>query len=162
MRNAKGIVLIILIMIIFIGCSSPELIGSKPQVEKLVGYIFIKDNVVYVDRVEIVTREDKDRIKELGLEEERDYPSGYHIHNPARENETYSLEEDTVYEFTDFDLKYTSDSNSTRIYKTTKIIEFINASSYNDVSLEEQTIPYFIYVLDGKVIRIVEEFVYTI
>ena len=64
-------------------------------------------------------------------------------------------------QFTDFNLLFINEANTTRIYETTKKQEFIEGSSYQDISLEEQKIPYFLSVYDKKVISITEEFIYT-
>jgi len=129
--------------------------------ELLAGYLFIEGNTLYLDAVEIIEREDKDRIAELGLIEKNDYPSGYHIHNPIAETVSFELTDDTIYTFTDFNLLYVKEADGKRIYTTTKKEEFLKASSYQNVSMEEQKIPYFLEVNDGKVISITEEFIYT-
>jgi hypothetical protein len=161
MMKAKSISLILLPIFILIGCSNSQLTEIENTVESLHGYIFIKDETLYFDKVEIITREDRDRIKELGLNEARDYPSGYYIYNPTGDTDTFDLTEDTIYRFTDIQLLYVKETNGKRIYETTSREEFFNGSSYQNVSLEEQRIPYFIDIRDGKVVKITEEFIYT-
>lgn len=127
----------------------------------LAGYMFIEGNTLYLDEVEIIKTEDEGRIAELGLITESDLPNGYHIHNPVDETISFELTDDTMYTFTDFNLLYVKEADGKRIYTTTKKEEFLKASSYRDVPLEEQKIPYFLEVHDGKVISITEEFIYT-
>lgn len=141
---------------VFIG--TPE---SKYQHELLAGYMYIEGNTLYLDEVEIIKTEDKGRIAELGLNAARDLPNGYHIHNPVVKTISFELTDDTIYTFTDFNLYYVKEADGKRIYTTTKKEEFIKGSSYRDVPLAEQKIPYFLELHDGKVISITEEFIYT-
>lgn len=127
----------------------------------MVGYIVVENNKIYLDEVEIVTREDENRMKELGLTVENDLPNGYHIYNPNVETVSFELTEDTLYTFTDFNVLFVKEADGNRIYETTNKQEFLDGSSYQNIPLEEQKIPYFLDVYDGKVISITEEFLYT-
>lgn len=153
----KNIYLFIALIFTFViaGCD------QSSEVQTLAGYIFIEDNMLYFDEVEIITKEDEDRIKELNLRESNDFPSGYAIYNPEVESVSYELMQDTKYIFTDYHLLFVKEANGNRIYETTIKQEFIDGSSYQHIPLEEQKIPYFIGVQDGKVISIKEEFIYT-
>lgn len=132
------------------------------QPESLVGYIAIKDNTLYFNEVEIVEWEDKERVKELGLNE-YDMPNGYAIINKNKGETTFELADEVIYTFTDVNLDFVKDSEGDRLYTTTKKDEFIkHLGKLNDFPLSEQNIPFFIEVRDGKVIRITEKFKYTI
>lgn len=161
MKKFRFLLLSLLLGLTMTGCTKTGIPEPEYKSESLVGYIVIKDNTLYLDEVEIVTREDNDRITELGLTIEHDLPDGYHIHNPISEIASFQLTDDTIYTFTDFNLHFIKEADSNRIYETTKKQEFLEASSYQDVILEEQKIPYFIVVDNGKVISITEEFIYT-
>ncbi len=143
-----------------IACSHDGKVNTYAP-ESLAGYIFIGNNEIVLDEVEIITREDKDEIEKLGLVEANDYPSGYYIYNPEVKKVSLQITDDTKYIFTDYNQLYTKDENGERLYETTKLNEFLKGSSYHDIPLEEQRIPYFLEVYDGKVISITEEFIYT-
>ncbi|MGL6173523.1 MAG: hypothetical protein ACRC1P_02835 [Cellulosilyticaceae bacterium] len=137
-----------------------EEIEKVCQPEIMMGYLWIKDKVVYIDEVEIITTEQQGRIEELGLTVANDLPNGYYIYNEVKEAIPFELTDDTMYKFTDIDLKFAQD-NIDRTYETSKVQEFREASSYQDKHLEEQKIPYRIEVYQDKVISITEEFIFT-
>ena len=163
----KIIILLCVILSLFsvIGCSKTEKIDPKNEIEVLAGYILIKDNTLYFDKVEIIELEDKERMKEFKLTES-DMPNGYAIVNETQEEVNYELADEVDYTFTDTNLNFIKESESegSRIYHTDKKDEFLkhlDQYNLNDIPLSEQTIPYFIEVQDGKVISITEEFEYT-
>lgn len=164
----KVIILLIIVVSLFslMGCSKNEVKKPKSEIESFAGYIVIKDDILYFDEVEIIEPEDKERIKELGLDEDLP-PTGFEVLNENQEEVTYELADEVNYTFTDINLNFIKESESggNRIYNTTKKDEFIkHLGDYNlnDIPLFEQTIPYFIEVQDGKVISITEEFKFTI
>jgi len=142
------------------GCNS-----NKEQInpESLVGYIVIEDNTLYLDEVEVITSEDVEKIAELGLKEENDFPNGYYIHNPDSVITTYDLTDETVYNFVDFNLLFINDEDGDSSYTTTKKEEFIQhlSTSYYDEP-PAQKVPFFIKVEGSKVISITEKFEFTI
>lgn len=162
MSRFKSVALILIVVLIIIVCSSSQLLDKNGDVQTVVGYIYIDGDTLYIDEVEIITRDDKERIKELGLIENRDYPSGYCIHNVTKESDTFKLTKDTLYQFRDLELFFVKDAEGSRIYETTDVEEFYKGSSYRNVPLEEQRIPYIIEVHNGKVQKIIEKFEYTI
>lgn len=166
----KRILFILALSLIFIfsGCSNKPEALHEPETpyepERIVGYIYIQGDVLMVDEIEIVSREDTDRIKALGLESEG-FPSGYHLYNPENNISSYKLTDDTTYIFTDCLQLYLDESIEKRLYETQKINEFIEGSSYQNTKLgdaDKTYIPYFIEVYDGKVISIKEDIIYTI
>ncbi|MGI6145763.1 MAG: hypothetical protein ACOYED_08375 [Peptococcia bacterium] len=133
---------------------------TKPQ--SLAGHIVIAGDTLYFDQVEIVRREDKERVSELGLKD-IDMPSGYIIINENKEETVFELTGEVKYIFTDMDLYFVKESDSDRLYTTTQKAEFLkHLGKLNDFPLSQQTIPYFIEVQNGKVISITEKFGYTI
>ncbi len=124
----------------------------------------VKDNVLHFDEVEIIEPEDKERIKELDLDEDLP-PTGYEIFNEIQEEVTYELADEVNFIFTDVYRLFIADENDDRAYTTTNKNEFLKhlgEYNLNDIPLFEQKIPYFIEVQDGKVISITEEFKYAI
>lgn len=155
----KYIYLIVCLLLCLTGCSKDnekDVTGEKV----ITGFIYIEGEQLQVDEVEIINREDKEKLEAVGLTED-DCPSGYCIYNKDASVDKYSIDETTVYSFTDIELKYVKDEEGDRIYETKVQDEFINGSSYNHKSLSEQRIPYIITIKGDKVIKIVEEFKYT-
>ena len=132
----------------------------------LSAYLTIENGRAYLDEVEIITAEDGDRIKELGLNSEFDLISGYYIHNEREETTVYTLTDETVYRFLDIGQRYTSEEGLN--YETTSLEEFLAGSSYVSNTASESPdlptgrIPYFVEVEGRNVVSITEEFSYTI
>ena len=134
------------------------------QPEGFVGHIVIEDNILHFKEVEIVEWDDQERVKELGLNES-DFPNGYSIIQKNNVETSFELTDETIYTFTDVYHFFINESESNRLYTTTKKDEFLKhlgEYNLNDIPLSEQTLPYFIEVMDGKVISITEKFKYTI
>jgi hypothetical protein len=160
MKKRTIILLVMAYVLVLAGCTPKD---EQTETESLVGYIVIEDNTLYLDRVEIVTIEDIDRIEELELNQNEDLPNGYYIHNPDIEKEEYELTDKTSYTFTDSNLLFINDEDSDRSYTTTKKEEFIQhlGTSYSDEP-PAQRVPFFIEVKDGEVISITEKLEFTI
>lgn len=155
MKKRIFLLFVMVFILVFAGCSPKE-----AETESVVGYIVIEVNTLYLDKVEIITLKDVDRMEELGLTQQSDLPNGYHIYNPDTEKETYELTDETVYNFVDANLLFINDEDGNRSYTTTKKEEFIQHSGTDMPRIHP--IPYFLEVKDGKVISITEEFKYTI
>ena len=135
--------------------------SSMPRL--ITGYMAIEDNLLYLDEVEIITMEDKERIEELELKQNVDMPNGYYIYNGGIEKQTFELTNETTYTFVDHNLLFVKNEDGDRLYTTTKKEEFILHlnKSYSD-SPPAQKVPFFLEVKDGKVISITEKFEFTI
>ncbi len=135
--------------------------NSNPDL--IAGYIVIEDNLLYLDKVEIITLEDKERIEELKLDQNADMPNGYYIYNADMEKQTFKLTNETTYTFVDYNLLFVKEENGDRLYTTTKKEEFLLhlSTSYSDLP-PAQKVPFFIKVKNGKVINITEKFEFTI
>lgn len=159
----KIIVLLVMVCIFTFAACTPKQEQTETKAESLVGYIVIEDNTLYLDKVEIITLDDTERITELGLKQQDDFPNGYHIYNPDTERDIYDLTDETIYNFVDSNLLFVEDESDDRSYTTTKKEEFIQhlSISYSDVP-PAQTVPFFLEVKDGKVISITEKFEFTI
>lgn len=140
------------------------LANPDSTVPKLIsGYMVIEDSSVHLDEIEIITLEDEERVKELGLEQNADMPNGYHFYNADTDKQTFKLTNKTVYTFVDFNLLFVEDEDGNRLYTTTDKDEFLLhlSTSYSD-SPPAQKVPFFVEVKGGKVISITERFEYTI
>lgn len=159
----KAIILLItLLSFSVIGCTKTEVSGPGNGIEELTGYIVIKDNTLHFDQIEIIEIDDKERIKELDLDE-KDMPNGYAIINEVQEERTYELIDKVEYIFTDVKLNFIEETEGDRVYTTTKKDEFLrHLGDLNDIPLLEQRIPYLIRIQDEKNISIEERFKYTI
>ena len=159
------IALLAVVCVLSLAACTPkqELMETKP--ESLVGYLVIEDDTLYLDEVEIITREDTERIEELELElgENITMPSGYHIYNADMEKQTFEITKETTYTFVDYNFLFLDDEVDDRLYTTEKKEEFILHlnESYSD-SPPAQKVPFFIEVEDGKVISITEKIEFTI
>lgn len=87
-------------------------------------YISIEKNTLYLDEVEWITNDNKDRIKELGLSQQNDMPSGYYLYNPSSDIVSFGLNEKTVYNFVDWGNDFVS-KNENRNYSTINKEDFI-------------------------------------
>ncbi len=134
----------------------------SPNPDFITGYIVIENNLLYLDEVEIITMENKERIEELGLKD-TDMPNGYSIYNADVEKQTFKLTNKTTYTFVDYNLLFVEEEDGDRLYTTAKKEEFIQHLniSYSD-SPPAQKVPFFLEVKDGKVISITEKFEFTI
>lgn len=164
-KMKKLFVSLLLASSILVGCQGEEQVMAEPEIK--VGYIYMKENQLLFDEVEIIGRENEKKIEELQLVEERDYPSGYYIYNEVQEIDSFVLTKETTYIFTDIEQKYVEQTAEDKVYETNNFMEFMEASAYQnlnleDINLNQQYIPYFVEVLDGKVISIEEDFMYTI
>jgi len=132
--------------------------GSDSHGTKLLtGYVEIKDNLLYLDEVEIVWKEDKERIKELGLTES-DKIGGYYVYNEDTEKQVYELTDDTAFTFPNMGLAYAREDDDSKVYHIANNEDFIMHldTSYND-SAPARKVPCFVEVKDGKVVSITEE-----
>lgn len=159
-NNKKSLLLslCLLILVLTISACAP---ASNPEL--LTGYMVIDDNILHLDRVEIIKAEDEDRIEELELNQQVDMPNGYYIYNADIEKQTYELTKETEYYFVDINLLFVKENDGDRVYTTTEKEEFLLHlnESYSD-SPPAQKVPFFIEVKDGKVISITEKIEFTI
>ncbi len=142
--------------------ANPSVNSSMPRL--ITGYMVIEDDLLYVDEVEIIYREDTERIEELEkLGESITTPSGYHIYNPNTDKQTFKITKETTYTFVDYSFLFLEDGVEDRLYMTSNKEEFMLHldESYYD-SPPAQKVPFFIEVKDGKVISITEKIGFTI
>lgn len=154
MKKIITILLIGFISQIFVACNQVEPENSVKEL--YIGHISIENNTLYLDEVEWITNEDKDRITELELQQS-DMPNGYYIHYPGTETLSFEIDKVTEYHFIALeDLSFMT-AGQDRNYSTSKkeeFMEYINA--YSD---KAATVPFWIEVKNGTVISITEQFV---
>ena len=165
----KKIVSIMLVVCILFGVSAcGKTDGTQEDTADLqtrTGYIVVSTDGLHFDAVEIVTKEDTEKIKELGLEEMKDYPNGFAIINEEEQEEVFAFADDVQFAFVDTALDFidASEKDGNRVYQTDQIEEFLkHRGELNNIPLAEQTIPYIIILQDDKVTHITEELKYTI
>ena len=115
----------------------------------------IDGNIIELDRVEYITDEDSDRLKELNLTE-HDLPDGYYIYNPDHETETLSLSPDTMYTFIDWGRDFIDSDEFEDLYisTTSKALFVKYISTYKN---SQPGMPFFLEIQDGKVKTICEK-----
>lgn len=149
-------------IILLLGLVSLMFVSCKPVDEDIknkdlyIGHISIEKNTLYLDEVEWITDENKDRIKELELSQQNDMPSGYYIYNPSSDTVSFEVNEKTVYNFIDWGNDFVGE-NEDRNYSTTNQEEFIKyLNTYSDKAAK---VPFWIKTKDGYVISVTEQFV---
>ncbi|MFI3230247.1 MAG: hypothetical protein R3Y29_01670 [bacterium] len=165
-KSNRLIITLLASSLILVGCDGGNNQETSSKSENIVGYIYIQDDKLMIDEVEIVKIDNKERVQELGLVESEDYPSGYYIYNKQQEVELFKLTDDTNYIFTDIKQLYVDEEIENKLYESKIVEQFIEGSSYqnielDDIELDKHYIPYFVEVLDGEVISVKEEFSYT-
>ncbi|MTI47908.1 hypothetical protein [Sporosalibacterium faouarense] len=143
-----------LLVMMLISCNQVE--GDSDNKNLYIGYIRIEKDKLFLDEVEWITSEDKDRIKELGLSQQNDMPNGYYIYNSSLETVSFKINEKTTYSFIDWGNDFVG-KNEDRNYSTTKREEFIKyLDTYSDKGAK---VPFWIETQDGYVLKVTEQFV---
>lgn len=133
-------------------------------IEGLVGNILISGQDLSFRELDLVEWQDQSKVKDLDLMEE-DFPNGYLILKKSEEVINYEISNQAIYSFTDSGLLFLQESEGNRLYASSDKEEFLShLENYGlkGLSLDEQKIPYFIEVKNGKVISISEKFRYSI
>jgi hypothetical protein len=137
---------------------------SESETESMSGYIYISDNTLYVDEVEVIWEWQSERIAELTeLGIDLHFMSGYAFHHLAKEKSGFEITDDTLFVFTDVRLNFLEEESITRLYYTISLDEFLFHlnSSYSDTP-PAQKVVFFIEVQNDKTVRILEYFPFTI
>ena len=111
----------------------------------------VDNKIVMCEEIEYITREDTDRVNELGLKE-IDMPNGYYI-NKSDEIKEYTLSDDTIYNIIDWHNQFVAEGED-RNYTTTKYDEFLQyLSSYHN---SVPGMPFIMKIKDNQIISITE------
>lgn len=152
MKKIFILLLIGSVSLIFASCKPADEVNSNKN--SYIGHIKIENNTLYLDEIEWITNENKDRIKELGLSQHNDMPNGYYIYNPSIDTISFEIAKDTVYSFiATEDLPFIKKGED-RNYSTTKIEEF--AEFLKRVNPDRAV--FWVEVKDGNVVSITEQF----
>ena len=158
MKKCIGLMLSAVLLIGAAGCQNNQqeqnMSGAYNVYE---GYLTVKDNELLVDDIKFIDLSDKYWIDSLNLTEE-DMTNGYYIYNPSDEKLTFTLNDETRYDFYDTGALFISEDNETRMYTTQEVSEFLEKFDAGNGELGKT--PFEIQVLeDGRVISIREIFI---
>ncbi|WP_105616370.1 hypothetical protein [Vallitalea okinawensis] len=154
MKKILNLFVICLVSLSFVSCTQSDIESSKEDL--LIGHISIESHTLYLDEIEWITDEDKDRIEELELSQQNDMPNGYYIHNPSTDTVSFEITDETIYNFIDWGNDFTS-QEADRNYSTTNKSDFIKyLNTYSD---DAAKVPFWVEVKDGYIISITEQFV---
>lgn len=124
--------------------------SDKNYSEKQIGYIHnfnTTNNSFEFDEIEWVTLDDTDRIKELNLNLDNDFPNGFYINNPTSDTKSYTVTDETEYQIIDW--------NNNGEASTVDLNSFVtHINEYTDYSP-----PFWIVIDNNKVISIVEQYI---
>lgn len=105
----------------------------------------IDGNKVTLDLAEFIQCTDSERIDELNLSEDSDFPNGYYIYNPDETTAEYILTDDTLYTFIDWNREFT-DKDSDMFVMTNSLDTF---TKYVNTYEESKSGMPFFFELDG-------------
>lgn len=121
----------------------------ETPVSHYIGYITmmtVEDRIFHLDRVEFITREDEDRIAELGLNIDYDMPNGFYIHNSNTYPTSLDVSDETIYLILDW-----TDLSKHKSFTKEEFVEYNNSIEYTPL--------YHVYTKDGFVTRIEEQYI---
>ena len=142
-----------------IGCqtSSEEQSASGPY-DLYEGYLIIDGEQLIINDFKFIDQADQYWIDTLGLTAE-DMPNGYYIYDDSDELLTFTLSEETRYNFYDTGAKFLSEDNIDRLYTTDNLTEFLEKFD-EDGDGDLGKTPFEVQVFeDGRVISISEIFI---
>ncbi|ABR47686.1 hypothetical protein Amet_1490 [Alkaliphilus metalliredigens QYMF] len=106
-RKWVGIaLLLILVLGILIGCSPEETNTENVEPTEILVYVSDFDNekgIITFDQVEWLSLEDTERITELGLNIDTDFPSGFYVYNEVEKEESLELSDNVEAELVNWD-----------------------------------------------------------
>ncbi len=105
----------------------------------------IEGNKVTLDIAEFIQSTDSERIDELKLSEDKDFPNGYYIYNPDETTAEYTLTDDTLYTFVDWNRDFTDKDSD--IFVTTNSLDTFK--KYIDTYEDSKPGMPFFFELDG-------------
>ena len=158
MKKLNCLLLAIMIISSLVGCQyntqSQTTSGSYDLYD---GYLVINNNQLLVNDFKFIDLTDKYWIDTLELTTE-DMPNGYYIYDTSDELLTFTLSNETRYNFYDTEAQFVSENDEDRLYTTTNLNDFL-AKFDVDGDKNLSKIPFEIQVLeDGRVISISEIF----
>ena len=73
-------------------------------------------NKITLDFAEWIDSNDTERIAELNLSEEQDFPNGFYVYNPEETTKEYQLTKDTLYTFIDWNREFSNPDSDMFVY----------------------------------------------
>ena len=159
MKKQIGILLIVMFLCGLVGCQNEEKEQTSSGAYDLYeGYISVKGNQLFVNDFEFIDLSEQYWINKLELTTE-DMPNGYYIYDTSDELMTFSLNNETRYNFYDVGAQFVPEDDTDRLYTTTNLNDFLEKFDI-DGSGDLGKTPFRIQVLeDGRVISISEIFI---
>lgn len=181
--NTACALLLVIMAMLLAGCGG-EQAADTPDVnastENLAGHVTIDGNTLYLDEarviiydllypdhsfsrhagenIVVVARGDTEKLNELGSEVNGDWlqiwPSGFSVEPLGMEPVSFELTNDTVFTFEDSGFLFLDDSYMNRTYHTSIADEFLMHRGDSNTIL-------FVQAQNGRVISVVEEFLFT-
>jgi len=165
----------ILLAFLFVGCNNQEGPGTG-HVERFIGYVYIVNNTMYIDRVELIVFDARGIYPGINYELYNDIiivdlddelasqmPSGYHTRHLGVEVLSFEITEESIFTFVDLNLHFGVNPEGNRLYSTTNPDEFL-VYHYSNFPFDYEgaplyrRIPYFITVRDGILLNLTESF----
>lgn len=108
---------------------------------------------ITLDFAEWIDSNDTERIAELKLSEDQDFPNGFYVYNPEETTKVYQLTKDTLYTFIDWNREFTDQDADMFVY-TNDLEAFTKyVNSYEDA---KPGMPFF-FEIEGDQVRSVTE-----
>lgn len=95
--NKKGYMLlavVLFIMGLFVACGNEE---KKENIKAFVKEYDTVNNTLKIDKIEWITQNDAERIEELKLDANLDFPNGFYIYNPDETTKFYPVNSETLF-----------------------------------------------------------------
>lgn len=159
MKKTVGLLVAVVFVFHLAGCQSgQQKQNSSGAYDQYEGYLSVDNNQLLVNDFKFIDLADLYWIRTLELTEE-DMPNGYYIYDTSDELLTFTLSEETRYNFYDVGARFVSEDDKDRLYTTTNLADFLSQfDSDGDGNLNKT--PFEIQVLeDGRVLSISEIFV---
>ena len=159
MKKLVGVLMVVMLVYGLASCQ----IHSKQQdssgaYDLYDGYLSVAGDQLIINDFKFIDLSDQYWIDVLNLTAE-DMPNGYYIYDTSDELLSFTLSEETRYNFYDTDAQFVSEDNAYRLYTTTDLNEFLEKFDTDGDGNLSRT-PFEVQILeDGRVISISEIFV---
>ncbi len=151
MKKILAWIFIAICILSICACTNDTVINRETEICAFVKEI--RDDVIIIDIAEYVTSKDKERVSELKLTS-FDMPNGYYIHNPEIESQEFTLTQETMYNFIDWNNDFVQKGENREISTTNKdgFIKYL--STYEN---SQPNMPFFFKISGTEVISITEK-----
>ena len=137
------------------GCGKTEEQASAPPEEKTC-YILSVDpeaRTAVVDEMEVLSLEDTERLEELGLDPDKDLPSGFFLYNEEETPETVEFSEDALFTYLDQEKDFAP--------ADTDLASFAElcATTGETCTGVMQSVPHTLTFENGVVVKVTEQYI---